>query len=62
MMELKPCPFCGHKASLQFLKNEKGEITGYWVMCSYQEQCGVHTYVMGTEKEVANIWNNRAVS
>lgn len=59
MIELKPCPFCGHKANFQFLKNEKNEISGYWIMCSYPERCGVHTYVMGTKEEVAHIWNNR---
>ena len=52
MIELKPCPFCGRKASM-FTWDFDNE---YNAGCSI---CGIHTDDYKTPEEAANAWNKR---
>ena len=51
--ELKPCPFCGSKATL--FKNERG----YWGTCTNND-CDAETPGRVDPNEAASIWNRRA--
>lgn len=51
--ELKPCPFCGSKATL--FKNERG----YWGTCTNND-CDAETPGRVEPDEAASIWNRRA--
>lgn len=60
MMELKPCPFCGSKASL----NEKHE-TGTWIVECTNSTCPA-SYMIGwdydTPIDAIEAWNRRVKS
>jgi hypothetical protein len=51
-MKLKPCPFCGGRASL-----ECGEGGEYYVVCVNHECGGAPFY--GSGQEVLDLWNRR---
>ena len=58
--ELKPCPFCGGKATLYYgyffdNGNWRIPVTTYQVACL----CGVKTRVLGTSREAIEEWNNQ---
>lgn len=51
MKELKPCPFCGGKATVnQFLDSL------FWVRCT---ECGSENQASNTEKQAIDAWNRR---
>lgn len=55
MAELKPCPFCGGKASCKPFKWI--EFTSYHVCC---EDCRASTIEFDYAKEAVEAWNRRA--
>lgn len=62
MEELKPCPFCGDKASLRKTatgRNRSGYV--YYISCG-NLNCPVCVYTCNrdTENEAVEIWNRRA--
>lgn len=50
--ELKPCPFCGGKAS--YIESGKG---AYWIKCY---RCRVETEAYDCKEEALKVWNRRA--
>ena len=59
MSELKPCPFCGEKAS----ENSLTQITKYdlYTVSCENRNCGVHPYTVGlTSGEAVKKWNKRS--
>lgn len=54
MTELKPCPFCGQTARLEF---HPGSMNMYWVGCT-NPHCNVVVYADDKEKAIAQ-WNRR---
>lgn len=59
-LELKPCPFCGGKAEIRFVKLE-GKVS-YHVGCASRAcQCAVQTCAVAkTVKKAVKAWNTRA--
>lgn len=58
MDELKPCPFCGHKAAIQKYENPNDGRFKYFATCLV---CGVETpRIARTVKEAECAWNRRA--
>ena len=58
---LKPCPFCGGKASLFSCKQPDGSIT-YEVDCENDGcECSACTAMHDTPEEAAAVWNKRPV-
>ena len=61
--ELKPCPFCGSKATLQSGRLDGTHMT-YWVQCDVDKgvlcPCVPYTYDCDTAEEVVEAWNRRA--
>ena len=55
MKVLKPCPFCGYRASIKHVKL-KYAIDYYLVIC---RNCGVRTRKYKTDKGVRAAWNRR---
>lgn len=49
--KLKPCPFCGGKASTYVAYDD-----GYYVCC---DECGCGLPVYNTEQEAIEAWNTR---
>jgi Lar family restriction alleviation protein len=59
--DLKPCPFCGGKASLFRFKQPDGSIT-YEVDCENDGcECSACTAMHDTPEEAAAVWNKRPV-
>lgn len=55
--ELKPCPVCGGKATLEPLEYEPNDISvGFVAQCS---QCDTYQLPCDTEEEAIQAWNNR---
>ena len=50
MIELKPCPFCGGKASL------RRALYGFFIIC---DCCLCETLLCATDDEVIEVWNKR---
>ena len=58
MKELKPCPFCGGKVTIENIANDKDD-EYYMVQCEY-EDCGASCcFGEGTKKEIIKRWNRR---
>ena len=61
--ELKPCPFCGSKASLKKIKTkhfiDEEMIDAYCVICNAFD-CGCLTQYCRTPEEAEKTWNRRA--
>lgn len=57
--ELKPCPFCGHKAALRSGRYLNGEekIGTVYIVCT---QCGVGTVIYNDRTEAVTAWNRRS--
>ena len=53
IMELKPCPFCGGKAT----ERRAVSYPEFWVKCCV---CGAEGPVRGTPESAAEAWNRRA--
>jgi Lar family restriction alleviation protein len=57
MAELKPCPFCCHKAAIQKYENPNDGRFRYFATCLV---CGVETpRIARTVKEAEWAWNRR---
>lgn len=54
---LKPCPFCGKKASIQDC-SYSGKIPAWCVVCD-NPKCFAYTEAFKTKKEAVERWNNR---
>lgn len=62
-MTLKPCPFCGGEASVEYEVFAGTTVRGYRVRCgndSCNEDVECSTYAFGTEAEAMAAWNRRA--
>lgn len=57
MIELNPCPFCGHKAELRTYIYGAIRDELYWVWC---EDCEAEIPSYPTPEEAAAAWNRRA--
>ena len=59
-IELRPCPFCGRKASM--IKNECEEtgFTGWFVFHSCGLMQDIHTKIEDSPERAAYDWNRRA--
>lgn len=59
--ELKKCPFCGGKASLEYDTYGSLYKYGYYVQC-VSLSCGVKpaTWIYTTEEKAIKSWNGRA--
>lgn len=62
-MTLKPCPFCGGEASVEYDASAGTAARGYRVRCGSgscngEVECGTHAF--GTEAEAMAAWNRRA--
>ena len=53
-LELKPCPFCGHKGQGPIMYDSE-----WWVACGNQK-CWIHDFKT-SEEEAAEAWNTRPV-
>ena len=56
-IELRPCPYCGSKATIVHDKNSKG----YYGACE-KEECYAHTEICCSERGALDDWNSCAVS
>ena len=54
-VELKPCPFCGHKISAPYWEDFGTDDSYYVIECGY---CGAMMYD-NDEDEVVDLWNSR---
>ena len=60
MAELKPCPFCGGKATLKHYASKelfRKQIQYAYAQC---DTCDVRTKLACTDAEASNVWNRRA--
>ena len=59
--KIKPCPYCGGKAYLDFEQNENTDSyptnTLWAVVC---DQCGAILYPFQTKEDAVNGWNAKA--
>ena len=56
MSDLKPCPFCGSKASMLYLSDLEGVM---WFVCC--PSCGIGQQLdYKSEEDAAEVWNRRA--
>lgn len=62
--ELKPCPFCGYNADIEFI----GHPLKYYIECCYCEcvlglviyDCDINNYaIFNTKQEAIDAWNIR---
>lgn len=59
MDRLKPCPFCGSKATLYSFRSTLRQHLVYYIECN-DEYCSVMTRVFYDKDDVINAWNRRA--
>jgi Lar family restriction alleviation protein len=59
MMELKPCPFCGGRATTSMLRNEEMQESIWQVIC-LKSLCAIFPANTKTEQEAISAWNRRA--
>lgn len=59
MAKLKPCPFCGSKATMHrdSWDTPSGKAVRFWVRCS---KCGACSEEYLTEEKAEEAWNRRA--
>lgn len=58
--ELKPCPFCGGKATIRIFRGKDGWRDRYAVLCRYDEGgCGAESGLYHYEEEAIEAWNRR---
>ena len=55
MNDLKPCPFCGNGASLEWMDGDELDLC--WVECG---KCGASTVFCGQPELAIEAWNTRA--
>jgi len=55
MKEVKPCPFCGGEATMDYRFED--DPSGFVVYCT---KCGVHGYYCEDADEAVAKWNTRA--
>ena len=55
MTELKPCPFCGGEAKVEWLCNAEPYFSTFQTVCT---DCGIYIEV-GSEEEAIKRWNTR---
>lgn len=58
MSELKPCPFCGGKATVQTRKDKEAGQTFYGCMCKNTGCCRIPALYM-TQAQAIEVWNKR---
>jgi Lar family restriction alleviation protein len=58
VMELKPCPFCGHEAAMQTFTTAMEKVPRFRVICP---MCRIQTdWDFWKPEDVAEHWNRRA--
>jgi Lar family restriction alleviation protein len=57
MVELKPCPFCGGKASIFEVLGQRRP--AYYAVCN-DEECGAEVCGQLVREDAAKLWNRRA--
>ena len=60
MTKLKPCPFCGREAKIEYDRDER--TTYFWVTCN-NRHCPVRPYSEGnfnSAEDAIEAWNTRA--
>lgn len=57
MDKLKPCPFCGGEAELEYEVDPFGYEVSHFIHC---HGCGMTCFINGTTEEDIAAWNRRA--
>lgn len=55
--ELKPCPFCGGRATLNPMP---GTNKNWWRVQCVSHKCGGTTWPLSDQKEAVTLWNRRS--